>query len=58
MNEEQAERMIQLLSKIENRLDDISDNTSSPYDNHDICIRLDEVVSKLEDLENTIRNND
>ena len=56
MNEEQAQEMIALLTKIISRLDDISSNTSPVYDNHDICTRLDSVVNKLEDVEDAMVN--
>lgn len=51
MNEQQVERMIELLEKILSELETVSSNTSTVYDLGDVCSKLDDVKRAVEKLD-------
>ncbi|REE07869.1 hypothetical protein DFQ09_11063 [Winogradskyella pacifica] len=48
MTEEQGNRIIELLESMNSHLDSISSNTNPAYDASDICNRLDDVITAIE----------
>lgn len=56
MTEEQAEIMINLLVEISGKLTDISNQISSEYEVSTISEKLDDVVSKLGEIESNTAN--
>ena len=56
MTEEQAERMMNLLTEISGKLTDISDKISSDYEPETISKKLKDVVSALNSIDSNTAN--